>query len=49
MTRPTPETGSTSAHRNQLSMVAVALFDLCAGAFSMWAAVLHSWLAWAPT
>ena len=40
MTRPTPETRQTATHRNQLSMVGVALFDLCAGAFSMWAAVL---------
>jgi len=34
------ETGHLATTRNQLSMVAVALFDLAAGAFSMWAAVL---------
>ncbi|WP_300542606.1 SDR family NAD(P)-dependent oxidoreductase [Maricaulis sp.] len=39
MTKPRPGMKDTAAARNQLSMVAVALFDLAAGAFSMWAAV----------
>ena len=40
MTAPRPDAAEEAAtKRNQLSMVAVALFDLAAGAFSMWAAV----------
>lgn len=39
MSTPRPEAETAATKRNQLSMVAVALFDLAAGAASMWAAV----------